>query len=127
MRPLKSKLKQAAATRRGKTIALSILLVTMIGIGSAIAYWNIYRKQIIRNKPENTVSDKSNGLYSVRHDKLTMDEAAGNLSGNNMNLFYDSTEYISLLENNRPLVLNDIHTCRKLVVREGTRIDVSVK
>ena len=28
---------------------------------------------------------------------------------------------------NRPLVLNDIHTCRKLVVREGTRIDVSVK
>ena len=27
----------------------------------------------------------------------------------------------------RPLVLNDIHTCRKLVVREGTRIDVSVK
>ena len=72
----------------------------MIGIGSAIAYWNIYRKQIIRNKPENTVSDKSNGLYSVRYDKLTMDEAAGNLSGNNMNLFYDSTEYISLLENN---------------------------
>ncbi len=100
MRTLKRKLKQATATRRGKIIALSILLVIMIGIGGAIAYWNIYRKQIIRNKLEDTVSDKSNGLYSLRYDKLTMDEAAGNLSVTNINLLYDSTEYTSLLEKN---------------------------
>ena len=39
-------------------------------------------------------------------------------------LFWTAVTMIFLII---PLVLNDIHTCRKLVVREGTRIDVSVK
>jgi len=99
MRTLKKKLKRVTSTRKGKIIALSILLVVMIGIGSTIAYWNVYRKQIIRNKLKDTVSDKSDGLYILHYDNLTLDEAAGNLSVTDMNISYDSTEYIALLKN----------------------------
>ena len=100
MRTLKKKLKQATSTRKGKIIALSILLVIMIAIGGAIAYWNIYRKQIIRIKLQDTVWDKSNGLYILRYDSLKLDEAAGNLSVANMTLRYDSSKYVALLEKN---------------------------
>jgi hypothetical protein len=129
MRTLKNKLKRVTATRKGKVIALSIMLVVMIGIGSTIAYWNVYRKQIVRNKLENAVSDKSNGLYILRYDNLTMDEAAGNLSVTAMNLSYDSTEFTALLKNSEApptlfkinipeIIVSGVKTPRALLSKE---------
>jgi hypothetical protein len=100
MRALPQKLKKATSTRKGKIIALSILIVLLAGIGGAIAYWNVYRKQIIRDKLVDTVHEKSQGLYALHYDSLSLDEVAGNLSVVNLKLSYDSIKYDQLLQNN---------------------------
>lgn len=79
---------------------LSVLVLIMVAIGGALAYWNIYRKQIIRSELGKTVTSKSGGLYTLHYDHLKLDEMAGNLSITNMNLSYDSSGYISLLKKN---------------------------
>ncbi len=98
MRNLQNKFKKATATPKGKIIALSIFMVILIAIAGAIVYWNIYRKQIIRNELQRTIRDKSKGLYKIHYDKLTLDEVGGNLSVLNVKLAYDSTRYIAFLE-----------------------------
>ncbi|MGZ8559731.1 MAG: hypothetical protein ACXWWC_15415, partial [Chitinophagaceae bacterium] len=100
MQSIQKKIKKVTATRKGKIIALSTLLVIMIAIGGAVFYWNIYRKQIIRIKLQDGVWNKTDGLYALRYDSLLLDEVAGNLSVANLRLKYDSTKYIALLEKN---------------------------
>ena len=100
MQSIRKKYKQVTATRKGKVISLSILLVIMVAIGGAVFYWNIYRKQIIRVKLQDSVWDKTNGLYALHYDSLKLDEVEGNLSVANLTLKYDSTKYIALLEKN---------------------------
>ena len=100
MQSIRKKIKKATATRKGKIIALSILLVIMIAIGGAVFYWNIYRKQIIRTTLQDSVLDKTDGLYALRYDSLLLDEVEGNLSVANLTLKYDSAKYIALLEKN---------------------------
>ncbi len=97
MHALKSKIKKATATRKGKIIALSLLFFLLAGIAGGIIYWKAYRKQIIRNKLEDAVYDKTEGLYSLRYDKLSLDEVAGNLTVTNITLAYDSNKYASRL------------------------------
>ena len=100
MRALPQKLKKATSTRKGRIIALSILIVVLAGIGGAIAYWNVYRKQIIRSKLEDTIHEKTQGLYTLHYDNLSLDEVAGDLSVANLTLHYDSIKYDQLLKNN---------------------------
>lgn len=100
MRALPQKLKNATSTRKGKIIALSLLIVLLAGIGGAITYWNIYKKQIIRSTLEDTIDEKTQGLYTLHYDNLSLDEVAGNLSVANLTLRYDSIKYDQLLKNN---------------------------
>lgn len=107
MRALPQKLKKVTSTRKGKIIVLSILIVVLAAVGGAIAYWNVYRKQIIRNKLENTVHEKTQGLYALNYDNLSLDEVAGDLSVTNLALDYDSIKYDQLLKNDEapPILL----------------------
>jgi hypothetical protein len=97
MGALPQKFKKATATRKGKIIALSVLVVIMAAIGGGIAYWNIYRKQIIRSKLEDTIHEKTQGLYALHYENLSLDEVAGDLSVTNLTLQYDSIKYNQLL------------------------------
>ena len=108
MRALPQKLKKATSTRKGRIIALSILIVLLAGIGGAIAYWNVYRKQIIRDKLVDTIHEKSQGLYALHYDSLSLDEVAGDLSVANLELRYDSIKFDQLLKNEKapPILVN---------------------
>ena len=96
MRTIPRKLKRATATPKGKIIFFGILIVLLAIIGGGIAYWGFYRKQIIRNKLEDAIREKSKGLYQVHYDKLELDEVAGNLTVTNFTLQYDSAKFVAL-------------------------------
>ncbi|MGK2863763.1 MAG: hypothetical protein ACSLE0_17655 [Chitinophagaceae bacterium] len=129
MRTIHRKIKQVTATRKGKIIGLSVLLVIMIAIGGAVFYWNIYRKQILRTTLEDTVRNKSEGLYSIKYDSLNLDEIAGNLRLTNLRLAYDSAKYLALVAKNTPpptllkiiipeLIVTGVKTPRALLNQE---------
>jgi hypothetical protein len=78
-----------------------IMIPIMLGAGAlgAMLWWNAHKKQIIREKLESAVSDKTNGLYQVKYDSTEMDELDGNLSFYDLHLAYDSAKYASTVKN----------------------------
>lgn len=100
MQHLKGKFRKATSTRRGRIIAVSILVFILAAVAGGVIYWKIYRKQIIRNELEKVVKNKSKGLYQLTYDSLKLDEVAGNLAIQNVRLVYDSNHYSRLLQRN---------------------------
>src|SRR5262245_61200850 len=106
MRNIKTKLKQATSTGRGKAffIILFILIVSLAGGGWY--YWNTHKKRLIRQRLETAVHEKTEGLYLLRYDSLSLDEVDGDLSVKNIRLVYDSTKFHALKETNEaPYIL----------------------
>lgn len=97
MQAIRHKIKKATSTPKGKIIFFSILLLILAAIAAGVMYWGVYRKQIIRNKLESAIHEKSKGLYAVHYDNLSLDEVAGDLSVTNFKLSYDSNKYKALL------------------------------
>ncbi len=109
MQILPPQLKKATSTRKGKIIFLIISVLLLAAIGGGIAYWNTYKKAIIRNKLEDTIREKTQGLYTLHYDSLTLDEVAGNLFISNITLLYDSAKFAtSLQEKDAPPILLNI-------------------
>ncbi|MEP7371980.1 MAG: hypothetical protein ABI675_01245 [Chitinophagaceae bacterium] len=108
MRILPDTIKKATSTGKGKIIASVILIVILGAITGGIVYWNVYKKQIIRNKLDDTIQEKTQGLYTLHYDNLNLDEVAGDLSVSNINLAYDSIKYSSLTGNDKPSILLNI-------------------
>jgi len=103
------KLKKATSTRTGKIIVLIISIIILAAAGGAVFYWYTYKKKIIRNKLVDTVHKKTDGLYSLRYDNLSLDEVAGDLVISNLTLAYDSAKYEALLmEKDAPPILLNI-------------------
>lgn len=137
MRVIHRNLKKATATRRGRIIVLSILLLILAGIAGGIIYWQTHKKQIIRNKLESAIREKSGGLYRIHYDALELDEITGNLAIRNISLTYDSLKYDSLrqLEKTPPILLNiripeisitGVQTPRALIDKEikGKKLEI---
>jgi hypothetical protein len=102
-------LKTKRSVSKGWVITFSILGFLIIAIAGGIWYWNAHKKAIIRNKLESVIRDKSDGLYKIKYDSISMDELAGNLSISNMKLSYDSVRYLELKQmGKRHSVLFDI-------------------
>jgi hypothetical protein len=137
MRVIHRKIKKATSTRKGRIIVLSILLLILAGITGGIIYWQTHKKQIIRNKLESAIREKSGGLYRIRYDALEMDEITGNLAIRNISLTYDSLRYDSLrqLGKTPPILFNTripeisitgVQTPRALVDKEikGKKLEI---
>jgi hypothetical protein len=108
MRTIPQKIKKATSTRRGKWIFFGILTGILGLIAAAVIYWGFYRKQIIRTTLEDTIREKSKGLYKIVYDELDLDEVAGDLAVNNFSLSYDSVKYLAMKNVNDapPTLLN---------------------
>jgi hypothetical protein len=110
MQAIQRKFKKATSTRRGKIIALSILFVIVAGVAGGLFWWQTHKKQLIREKLESAIHEKSEGLYNVKYDALDLDEVSGYLSIKNVSLSYDSLKYRTLLDQDRaPSILLNIH------------------
>lgn len=98
MKAIKTRLKKATATPKGRIILLSILIFFFIIIVGGIWYWNTHKKAFLKNKLETAVREKSRGLYRIEYGNLEMDEIAGYLTVAHTNLIYDSTRYNELVK-----------------------------
>ncbi|MBX3256461.1 MAG: hypothetical protein KF862_20160 [Chitinophagaceae bacterium] len=101
MLPIRTTIKKATATPRGKILAGGILLILAAGITLTIAYWNVIKKGFIRNKVKAAVYEKSNKLYDIHYDDMELDEVSGYLSITHMKLRYDSAQYKILQQKNQ--------------------------
>jgi hypothetical protein len=90
MQTLQSHIQKATSSQKRKRIFLSVTLVILIITGSALLYWQLNKKRILRQEIESTVQKKSNGLYRLRYDKLQLDEVSGFLKITDIHLGYDS-------------------------------------
>lgn len=109
MQIIRHKIKKATSTPKGRIIFFGIIVGILGLVAAGVVYWGFFRKQIIRTKLEDTVREKSKGLYMVKYDKLDLDEVAGDLALANFTIRYDSARYLSLKElNDAPPTLLDI-------------------
>ena len=100
MRNIKTRLKKGTATGRGRAILIFLFILILSVAGGGWYYWNTHKKRMIRERLEDVIHAKTEGLYLLRYDSLGLDEAAGDLSLTNIRLTYDSIKFRSLKESN---------------------------
>ncbi|HEX7844313.1 MAG TPA: hypothetical protein VF476_00855 [Chitinophagaceae bacterium] len=112
---------------------ISSVLLLVIVVGGAW-YWNNNKGWIIRNKIEDAIAEKTQGLYNVKYDSLGLNEASGRLTVSNLHITYDSAKYIQqaspaaiLLNISIPAInVTGIKTPRALLQKEikGTKVEI---
>ncbi len=109
MRNIKTKLRQATSTGRGTAFFMILSILVFSVAGGGWYYWNTHKKRLIRQKIETAVHEKTEGLYLLRYDSLSLDEVAGDLSVSNIRLAYDSAKFHQLRETSEaPGILLDL-------------------
>ncbi len=87
-----------------------VIIIIVLLVGAGIVTWSIYKRKIVKEGVSQAVSDKTNGLYGIKTDKLDIDEVAGNLTVTNLQLMPDSNAYNQLVSiNDAPSVLIQIN------------------
>jgi len=110
MKTIKPNSTKSDAGLQSKRIAGGILVFILTGLGAGLLWWNWYKKELIKTKVEQTVHEKSQGLYKVTYDDLILDEIEGSLSIHNFSLRYDSARIKGLaLLDQPPSFLINIH------------------
>jgi flagellar basal body-associated protein FliL len=96
--------------KKSKPIFITIIVVVVGLITAGIFYWNTHKKKFIKDKVEQAVVKKTNGLYNIEYGRLDMDEVTGYLAITNVNLSYDSAKYQALLGGEQiPSILFKLH------------------
>lgn len=92
--------------RLSKPLVVIAIICAVIVVG--FIGWNIYKYKFIKGKIKSTVYEKSNGLYTIRYDKMDLDEVAGYLYVTNLQIIPDTAKFRQLVKDkiNPPLVLS---------------------
>lgn len=101
MQAIRRRYKKATSTRKGRIILGVVLLLIMAAVAGGVIYWTLNKKQIIRDKLESAIREKSKGLYVITYDSLKLDEVAGDLSVTNFRMAFDSSRYLALASNDQ--------------------------
>ena len=72
---------------------LVIAALAFVAIISGIIFWNRFKYKFVHKKIDTLVTGKSGGLYQLTYQDLRIDEAAGNISAENLVLSPDSSVY----------------------------------
>ena len=86
---------------------LLIIAVIIVLILAGITAWNLFKYKFIKGKIKSAVYEKTNGLYTIRYDKMDLDEVAGYLHVINLRIIPDTAMYRQLIaeKKNPPLLL----------------------
>ncbi len=84
------------------TVAVVLLLVLAGFIG-----WNLIKYKFIKDKVKSAVYEKTNGLYTIRYDKMDLDEAGGYLHVTNLRIIPDTAQFRQMIreKKNPPLAM----------------------
>ena len=84
------------------TLAIVILLVL-----AGLLVWNLFKYRFIKDKVKSAVYEKTNGLYTIRYDKMDLDEAGGYLHVTNLHIMPDTAQFRNMIrgKKNPPLVV----------------------
>jgi hypothetical protein len=87
--------------RTGKFSILlySALIVLILGVTAALLYWHTHKNAIIKNKIEKAIAATNDGFYKISYQDMQVNEDSGSLSVLNMNVFYDSLDYVLAEQN----------------------------
>ena len=85
-----------------------ILIIFLVIIGLGYGGWSLYKYQIIKGKVKNAVFEKTNGMYTIRYDNMTLDEVGGYLSVTNLRIIPDTAKFRAMTEQgtNPPLMVS---------------------
>jgi hypothetical protein len=88
-------------------VFIIIGIIILVVIAAGFFGWNLFKDKFIRNKVESSVYEKTNGLYTIRYDKMVLDEAAGYLYVTNLQIIPDTARFRQMVADkmNPPLVL----------------------
>ncbi|MEP7277154.1 MAG: hypothetical protein ABI813_00805 [Bacteroidota bacterium] len=78
-------------------IIAGILLLVVAGF----IVWNVFKYKFIKGKVSDAVFEKTNGLYTIRYDKMNLDEVAGYLYVTNLKIIPDTARFRELVAANR--------------------------
>jgi len=97
--------KNSISFGRSFIIVISIILLLVL---AGIIGWNLVKYKFIKGKVKTAVYEKTNGLYTIRYDKMDLDEAGGYLYVTNLQIIPDTVKYKQMVENktNPPLLLS---------------------
>ncbi|HEY4291143.1 MAG TPA: hypothetical protein VGN00_28775 [Puia sp.] len=85
--------------RRWYLLAIGVVVLAVIA-------WQFYKYRLVHRKIDETVSEKTKGLYRIYYDKLSLDEVAGALHVKNIEIAPDTSVYHQMvLEKQDPPVL----------------------
>jgi hypothetical protein len=74
-----------------KTLKILIAIISVAAIG-AVIYWQIHKKNIVKNTIESAVEKKTDSLYYIHYDSSSIDEINGNASFYNVTLQSDAAQ-----------------------------------
>ena len=120
-----------------KPYMLFFILLAMV-IAGGVWWWNQNKYGLIKAETSEHIFTKSNGLYRMRYEKLSLDEVNGNLKVTNLQIIPDSTRYRQLMENKEnpslfvkifipELVVRGVKTPKAMINKnvEGRRLEVT--
>ena len=93
-----------AGSRSFIIVIASVLLLILAGIIG----WNLFKYKFIKGRVKSAVYEKTNGLYTIRYDKMDLDEVGGYLHVTNLQIIPDTVKYKQMVADKRnpPLLLS---------------------
>ena len=87
-------------TSKFSIILYSVLIVLVLGVAATLLYWHTHKNAIIKNELEKAIAKTNSGFYKISYQDMKVNEDSGSLSVLNMNVFYDSLDYVLAKQNN---------------------------
>ncbi|MEP6724585.1 MAG: hypothetical protein ABJC98_02160 [Bacteroidota bacterium] len=91
----------------GKSFITFIIIILLLAVAGIVG-WNMIKYKFIKGKVKSVVYERSHGLYTIRYDKMDLDEAGGYLYVTNLQIIPDTAKFKQLVADKRnpPLLLS---------------------
>lgn len=89
-----------------KSFVIAVAIVILLVLAGFIG-WNLIKYRFIKNKLKSAVYEKTNGLYTIRYDKMDLDEAGGYLHMTKLHILPDTAQFRQMIrtKKNPPLAI----------------------
>ena len=89
-----------------KSFVIAIAIVILVVMAGFIG-WNLFKYRFIKDKLKSAVYEKTNGLYTIRYDKMDLDEAGGYLHMTNLHILPDTAQFRQMIldKKNPPMAM----------------------